>query len=193
VAAAILMNPIQIFSILEHSPWHREAEYEVPADLPQCPEGGCICVWSWIPNGCGEANMYNNAFRCQVTGARDDAPKLAKPVTAQWCEGKPDNCVKGAKRITIFHQQDDINTIHVDDVVQADGHWASPGYNEKMGFYPGAQNDIFEARDESEAPTSTEAPASTAIVVPTYPTANPRNASRHRRHQRRLMSFHKGI
>ncbi|KAF9012214.1 hypothetical protein BDZ89DRAFT_1224185 [Hymenopellis radicata] len=33
-----------VFSVLEKSPWHRVATYDVPAGLPACPPGGCICA-----------------------------------------------------------------------------------------------------------------------------------------------------
>lgn len=172
-----------VISVLPNTPWHRVAEYDIPADLPACDD--CICAFSWIPNHCGQANMNMNAFRCRVTGARPDAPKLAKPVPAKWCEGKPDDCVKGAKQITIYHQQPEINTVDIDNIQQADGHWASPGYNEKTGFYPGAQNDIFETSDNSGSSSS----------APSDPNQMPmcnlkaRSFKNHRRQRRRLLSF----
>lgn len=42
------------------TPWKRIATYEAPADLPACPSAGCTCAWLWVPNGCGQANMYVN-------------------------------------------------------------------------------------------------------------------------------------
>ncbi|KAH7096963.1 hypothetical protein BKA62DRAFT_717982 [Auriculariales sp. MPI-PUGE-AT-0066] len=143
----VKLEDMTVISVLPNSPWHREVEYEIPADLPACDD--CICAWSWVPGGCGEANMYMNAIRCRVTGARPDAPKIAKPVPAKWCENKPEDCVTGAKTITIWHQHKDIDTIDLDGVIQAEGNWATPSYNEKMGFHPGAQNDIFESTTTS--------------------------------------------
>ncbi|KAL0948866.1 hypothetical protein HGRIS_008986 [Hohenbuehelia grisea] len=42
-----------VFSVLPNSPWKRLASFSVPSALPACPQGGCICVWGWVPNGCG--------------------------------------------------------------------------------------------------------------------------------------------
>lgn len=30
------------------TPWKRIATYQVPQDLPACPEGGCHCAWLWV-------------------------------------------------------------------------------------------------------------------------------------------------
>ncbi|KAH7096951.1 hypothetical protein BKA62DRAFT_662307 [Auriculariales sp. MPI-PUGE-AT-0066] len=176
-----------IISVLEHTPWKRMAEYDIPADLPACDD--CVCAYSWIPNHCGIPNMYMNGMKCKVTGARSDAPKVAQAQKAKWCEGKQDDCVKGAKGITIYNQQPDINTVDLQGIYQADGQEASPGYNEKMGFAPGAQNDIFEASSGSPSTsTSTSAPEPTGECSGTN-TLSTRSHSGHRRHQRRLLSF----
>jgi hypothetical protein len=90
-------------SILPETPWHRIAEYDIPADLPACDD--CICAYSWIPNHCGIPNMYMNAFRCRVTGAKANAPKLAKAQPAVWCEDDQTKCKKGPKGITIYNQR----------------------------------------------------------------------------------------
>ncbi|KAL3460260.1 hypothetical protein BJX64DRAFT_263498 [Aspergillus heterothallicus] len=55
--AEVTMENLVVFSVLEHTPWRRLATYEVPQDLPACPEGGCICAWLWVPQGCGQRNM----------------------------------------------------------------------------------------------------------------------------------------
>lgn len=55
--AKVTMENLVVFSTLDHTPWKRLAMYKVP-DLQSCPEGGCMCAWLWIPNGCGEGNMY---------------------------------------------------------------------------------------------------------------------------------------
>lgn len=34
------------------SPFFRKTWYDVPADMPECPEEGCYCAWLWIPDGC---------------------------------------------------------------------------------------------------------------------------------------------
>jgi hypothetical protein len=53
----VTLDNLVVFSIRYHTPWKRLTTYDVP-DLPACPEGGCTCAWLWIPNGCGQANVY---------------------------------------------------------------------------------------------------------------------------------------
>jgi len=92
---AVTMENLVVFSVLKESPWHRLATYQVPQDLPPCPEGGCHCAWLWVPKGCGIPNMYMQGFKCNVTGSTSTktvAP--AKPPT--YCgDGSP--CVTGGK------------------------------------------------------------------------------------------------
>lgn len=52
----VTMENLVVFSVLKHTPWKRMATYQVP-DLPACPDGGCICAWLWVPDGCGQGNM----------------------------------------------------------------------------------------------------------------------------------------
>lgn len=32
-----------VFSVEHECPWKRKVNFPVPADLPACPEGGCLC------------------------------------------------------------------------------------------------------------------------------------------------------
>lgn len=41
-------NDMTIISVNWTSPWYRLTDYEIPADLPPCPEGGCLCTWNWV-------------------------------------------------------------------------------------------------------------------------------------------------
>uniref|UniRef100_D8PUM5 Uncharacterized protein n=1 Tax=Schizophyllum commune (strain H4-8 / FGSC 9210) TaxID=578458 RepID=D8PUM5_SCHCM len=147
------LEDMVVFSVNQHAPWITvDYEYEVP-DLPACPDGGCICAWSWIPNGCGEANMFLNAYRCKVTGATSQRT-LAKPQAPVYCENDDSACVKGAKQLMVWHQADGIDNINVDNRKQASGKWASPAYNDKCGFAHGAQTDIFADGNDSGSSSS---------------------------------------
>ncbi|KAL1727754.1 hypothetical protein EV714DRAFT_253538 [Schizophyllum commune] len=147
------LEDMVVFSVNQHAPWITvDYEYEVP-DLPACPDGGCICAWSWIPNGCGEANMFLNAYRCKVTGATSQRT-LAKPQAPVYCENDDSACVKGAKQLMVWHQADGIDNINVDNRKQASGKWASPAYNDKCGFAHGAQTDIFADGNNSGSSSS---------------------------------------
>ncbi|KAF5386713.1 hypothetical protein D9615_002077 [Tricholomella constricta] len=131
-----------VFSVRYHTPWLRVTSYSVPAAMPACPPGGCICAWGWIPNGCGEPNMYHQAFKCKVTAATAMAPvAVAQPPV--WCEDDPSKCTKGAKQMIYWNQLDG-NNIKVSGFDRAGMH-KSPAYNSKCGFPDGAQNDIFAA------------------------------------------------
>ncbi|KAF9464509.1 hypothetical protein BDZ94DRAFT_1255898, partial [Collybia nuda] len=133
---------LAVFTVRYHTPWKRIASYSVPAAMPACPPEGCICAWGWIPNGCGQPNMYHQAFKCKVTGATATAP-IAAPKPPVWCEDDPARCTKGAKQMIYWNQRDG-NNIAVSGLDRS-GFPKSPAYNNKCGFPDGAQNDIFAA------------------------------------------------
>jgi len=142
--AKLTIADLVVFTVAPNTPFMRLASYEVPALMPACPPGGCLCAWGWVPDHCGQANVYMNGYRCRVTGARDDARPLAQPKPARWCQDNWGECVTGPKMMVIDFQAEG-NTFNSSAVgLQRDGLYASPGYNEKMGFFPGPQNDIFE-------------------------------------------------
>lgn len=130
---------LAVFSVLYHTPWRRIARYEVPR-LPACPPGGCHCAWGWVPNGCGEPNMYMQPFRCKVVGRTGDS-KVARAIPPVWCEDDPHHCVKGAKQMVFWNQLDG-NNVFVSGMDKS-GRGKSPSYNNKMGFAEGAQTGIF--------------------------------------------------
>ncbi|KAJ7184571.1 hypothetical protein C8R46DRAFT_1064474 [Mycena filopes] len=131
---------LAVFTVRYHTPWKRLTTYDVPADMPACPDGGCICAWGWVPNGCGQPNMYHLPYRCKVTGATaTKAIGAAKPPV--WCEGNPSACTPGPRQMIYWNQQDG-NNIEVEGV-DAVGDFKSPAYNDKCGFNDGAQDYIF--------------------------------------------------
>ncbi|KAF2799823.1 hypothetical protein K505DRAFT_190074, partial [Melanomma pulvis-pyrius CBS 109.77] len=122
--SAVTMENLVVFSTLDHTPWKRNATYKVP-DLKECPEGGCHCAWLWIPNGCGEPNMYMQGFKCKVTNAKSTAP-LAKAQVPAYCADDQSKCVKGAKQMLAWHQRTGNN------IETPDG--TTPNYNTKCGW-----------------------------------------------------------
>jgi hypothetical protein len=132
---AVTPEDLTVFSVLPHSVWYREVKYQVP-NLPACPSGGCICAWGWIPDGCGEPNMYMQPFKCTVTGASSSARPVAKAKAPVYCEGNANGCTKGAKQMIFYNQKEGNN-------VQYDSAKGVPFYGEKMGFKSGRQTDIF--------------------------------------------------
>ncbi|KIY71843.1 hypothetical protein CYLTODRAFT_418559 [Cylindrobasidium torrendii FP15055 ss-10] len=155
-----------VFSALYHTPWYRLAKYQVP-NLPACPEDGCTCAWGWVPNGCGEPNMYMQGFKCKVVGETGNRA-LAQAKPPVWCEGEPDKCQTGAKQMVYWHQLDG-NNVEVDGFDSA-GMNKSPGYNRKMGFDNGRQTDIFD--DSATVTTTSIAPTSTSFA-PENPNKDP--------------------
>uniref|UniRef100_A0A8H7Y189 Uncharacterized protein n=1 Tax=Psilocybe cubensis TaxID=181762 RepID=A0A8H7Y189_PSICU len=148
---AVTPQNLAVFTVRYNTPWKRVISYDVPANLPACPEGGCICAWGWVPNGCGQPNMYHQPFKCKVTGAKSTTP-IAPPQPPVWCEGNPGACVKGSKQM-IYWNQNEGNNIAVSGY-DLSGSFKSPAYNAKLGFADGAQNDIFAGAPSAPAGNS---------------------------------------
>jgi hypothetical protein len=72
--------------------------------------------------------------KCIVTGS-NSTRRLAEAKPSVYCEDDPSKCVKGAKQMIFFNQADGNNVINPPKM---------PTYNLRMGFYEGAQNDIFQ-------------------------------------------------
>lgn len=79
--------------------------------------------------------MYMQGFKCMVTGSTSKRV-VAKAQTPTYCKDDPSKCRFGAKSIIVYAQAGGNN------VPGASVH-KRPLYNEVMGFYDGAQNDIF--------------------------------------------------
>ncbi len=59
-----------IFSVQQTCVWNLHTHFEIPADMPPCPNGKCICAWHWIhrPDSGSEQSsfIYLNSERNQV-------------------------------------------------------------------------------------------------------------------------------
>lgn len=159
--ASLQPSDMTVISVNHYSPWTREISYAIPAGLPPCPAGGCLCTWNWIhqsSNGEGYGQeIYNNLYRCTVTGNTDSTKVVQKGLVPKDCTGNPSGCVKGAKQPMYLYQASGNNLPNLP---------TPPNYNDNWGFADGAQNDIF-------TPTSTGGGASapTATALPTGWTA----------------------
>ncbi|KAF8191670.1 hypothetical protein K438DRAFT_900332 [Mycena galopus ATCC 62051] len=161
-----------VFTVRYHTPWLRVTTYDVPADLPACPSGGCICGWGWIPNGCGEPNMYHLPYKCMVTGATG-TKAVGTPKPPVWCEDDPSACVTGPKQMLYWNQLEG-NNIEVSGYDLAGEH-KSPAYNSKCGFNDGASCSLLPLSPHSlrEFPFSPFADFSCspfAFPLPAFPT-----------------------
>ncbi|KZV88442.1 hypothetical protein EXIGLDRAFT_772722 [Exidia glandulosa HHB12029] len=160
---SVKLSDFTVFSVLPNTPFKRLATYQVP-NLPACPSGGCICMWGWVPNGCGQSNMYQLPFKCKVTGAKLTATPLGKPKVPVWCQSNQKACVKGPKQMVIQYQASGNNVV-LPPGMQAEGGWPSPGYNSKMGFTAGAQTDIFVTATVKGQAVETASAASAAVTA----------------------------
>ncbi|KIW22157.1 uncharacterized protein PV07_12478 [Cladophialophora immunda] len=155
--AAITLEDLVVFTVLEHTPWKRAATYQVPAAMPACPEGGCTCAWLWVPKGCGQPNIYMQGFKCMVTGATSTIP-LAKAQAPVMCDTDPSKCVKGAKQMIVWNQLTGNNVVTTG--------LQTPAYNTRNGFTPGPQDDIFEGAPSAPVgPASSSTTASSSVFI----------------------------
>ncbi|KAF8471114.1 hypothetical protein BDZ91DRAFT_677604 [Kalaharituber pfeilii] len=131
--------------------------FEIPAGLPPCPNGKCVCGWFWQGQVSND-EMYMNGFDCSVENPGDRV--LAKPVPPKECrEGMGVECVRGAKQ-PMYWANEGAN-------VEYHGPERKPAYLDYWGFPDGAQNDIFEPEQEPPAPDPIgEAPMQPAPAPP---------------------------
>jgi hypothetical protein len=163
------LEDLVVFTVLEHTPWHTEATYQVPAAMPACPPGGCTCAYLWVPKGCGQPNMYMQGFKCKVTGATSTTP-VGKGKAPTYCADDTSKCVSGPKQMIVWNQKDGNN---VDTTGMP--FLTAPGYNARNGFKPGPQDDIFAGSPSapaSSASTTTSAAASSSSVAASSATSD---------------------
>ncbi|GFZ47836.1 hypothetical protein JCM24511_05583 [Saitozyma sp. JCM 24511] len=149
-------NDLTVISINQTAVWARAVDYQIPAGMPPCPTGGCLCTWNWIH----EANhgegypfeMYNVLYRCQVTGATDATKTVQRGSVPVDCTNSSSSCITGPKTPMYIYQADGNNIAHLN---------TPPNYKSTWGFNDGAQNDIFVAATK---------PAPTTYIVNPYAT-----------------------
>ncbi|KAI0671907.1 hypothetical protein C8Q78DRAFT_1031345 [Trametes maxima] len=152
-----------VFSVNQTCVWTRFTDFQVPARMPPCPEGGCTCAWFWIhsQDSGGEQN-YMNGFKCNITGSTSDVA-LAKPQLPRRCGADPDNkkpaapgnCTYGAKQPFYWFQKERNNMF--------EGTYSPPFYTDLYNFKDGAQDDIFVDSYPNGLPT----PSPNSTFVPT--------------------------
>lgn len=150
-----------VFSVNHQCIWNRFTDFPVPAKMPACPNGKCICAWLWQhqPDAGGD-EMYMNGFQCSVTGATATTP-IPQGKVATKCADDATKCVKGPKTPFYWDQADSNNIFN--------GIYDPPMYLDSFGFADGAQNDLWDSVDGSSsaaaAKSSTTAAASTSVAV----------------------------
>ncbi|PPQ83501.1 hypothetical protein CVT25_006991 [Psilocybe cyanescens] len=143
-ARAVQPEDFTVFSVNHTCVWTRFTDFQVPARMPPCPEGGCICAFFWIhsPLSGGEEN-YMNGFKCNVTGSTSNSA-VAKSKLPRRCgsdlpnqklQDVPANCTYGAKQ-PFYWFNNELNNMF-------EGTFSPPVYNDLYNFADGAQDDIF--------------------------------------------------
>jgi hypothetical protein len=127
-----------VISVNHTCPWTREVDFAIPEGLPPCPEGGCHCMWGWVPDPSAVQQHYLLGYRCIVTGLVGDKA-LAAPQVARKCPFEKNNCTIAAKQMH-----------YVDQLERNNNNQAfndPPFYNDDYGYQNGAQLDIWQVDD----------------------------------------------
>ncbi|KAG8708896.1 hypothetical protein FRC11_006084 [Ceratobasidium sp. 423] len=158
---AVTPEDFAIFSVNHQCVWNRFTSFEVPAKLPECPGGKCICSFFWIHReDSGGEEMYMNPFDCAVTNATSSVP-IPPPQVPRYCPVDKTNCTVGAKQPFYWLQKEGNNMLN--DMFDP------PTYTDDYGFKDGAQDDLWDspARTTSIASTATATSTSQAATSTT--------------------------
>jgi len=167
---------LTVFSVQQECVWKRETTFDIPADMPPCPNGKCICSWQWqhkSQRGEGYANeLYMVGFDCNVLNSKS-SKALAKPQVPVECRNDASKCVKGAKQPMYWQgaQLDGWNVPTYDGMLP-------PTYTDEWGFSQGSQDDIFTSGPASSDDSASS--SSAATPEPTRKAAYKADSARHR-------------
>ncbi|KAF8332402.1 uncharacterized protein EI90DRAFT_3055522 [Cantharellus anzutake] len=160
-----------VFSINQTCVWERETYFQVPKDMPPCPNGMCTCAWFWIHQAdAGSEQNYMIAFQCNIANATGTVP-VAKGNPARRCgddprynrPANPANCTYGAREPAYWYQFEENNFF--EDTLDP------PVYTPLYGWTDGAQDDIFRTvpfgTDPNTVPNPITMSGSTTTPTPT--------------------------
>ncbi|CAE6384342.1 unnamed protein product [Rhizoctonia solani] len=155
---AVKPEDFAIFSVNHRCVWNRFTEFEVPAKLPECPGGKCICSFFWIHReDSGGEEMYMNPFDCAVANATSALP-IPPAQVPRYCPVDKGNCTVGAKQ-PFYWLQKEGNNIFNDSL-------DPPTYTEDYGFKQGAQNDMWDSAAGTTSIVSSASIISTSQAAP---------------------------
>ncbi|KAF9647898.1 hypothetical protein BDM02DRAFT_3097345 [Thelephora ganbajun] len=166
---SIKPEDLAIFSVNHECVWKVNTAFQIPKDMPSCPPDGCICGWHWIHSvDSGSAQMYMNGFRCKVTGSTSNNPIVTPQVPKRYCThpsrctGDLSKCNQGAQQPLYWFQAEGNNMFN--------GQYDPPYYLDEWGFTDGAQNNIFNKRNDNSnvntTPPADNKPTSTSADQP---------------------------
>ncbi|KAF8337592.1 uncharacterized protein EI90DRAFT_3256312 [Cantharellus anzutake] len=185
-----------IFSVQHQCVWTRWTAFDVPADMPACPNGKCICAWHWasqcITGYVKALTDTLSQFRSTIqirdlnrskSGSHRDetpwetpGPRYCGADSAKNKPAVPSNCTYGAKSPMWWFQAEGNNMF--EDAMDA------PTYNDRYHFSQGAQVDIFGdvpatsySSSTSFTPTPTTTSTSTSTSTTTTTTTTTSSAS----------------
>lgn len=153
-AKTVTGDDFTVISVNYRSVWERDATYQFPAGMPECPPEGCLCTWNWLhtagntrnpPAPAGQAQgegygfeIFNNLFRCKVSNAINNNNKVGAGQNPVDCSKDRSKCVTGPKKPIIAWQANG-NTVNFNNAQD----YGFPTYNMRFGFANGAQNDAI--------------------------------------------------
>ncbi|KAF9790728.1 hypothetical protein BJ322DRAFT_409934 [Thelephora terrestris] len=156
---SIQPQDLAVFSVNQQCVWNVDTGFQIPKDMPPCPDGGCICAWHWIHSvDSGSAQMFMNGFRCQVTGSTANTP-IGTPQVPKRCTNDPSQCYTGPQQPLYWYQAEGNNIFT--------GQYDPPHYLDEWGFFDGAQNGIFGNGGNSSPSSSSSSPSSSSSSSPT--------------------------
>ncbi|KAG8746514.1 hypothetical protein FRC10_004648 [Ceratobasidium sp. 414] len=160
---AVKPEDFAIFSVNHQCVWNRFTDFAVPAKLPECPGGKCICSFFWIHKAdSGGEEMYMNPFDCNVANATSTAP-IPPPQVPRYCPVDKTNCTVGAKQPFYWLQNEGNNMFN--------DFYDPPTYSDNYGFKDGAQDDLWDSIQASSS-SSLVATSSAAGVIQTLSTTS---------------------
>jgi hypothetical protein len=85
---AVQPEDFAIFTTNRNCVWTRYTDFEVPAAMPECPPGGCICSWFWIHEP--DSGSEQVISRCSTTMASPNPYRTelhdTLPLQGHWCD-----------------------------------------------------------------------------------------------------------
>jgi hypothetical protein len=120
-----------VMSIQDRCVRERATSFQIPSNLPACPEGGCTCGWFWSGKN-SDPEMYMNGFRCDVQGGA--------VVSSYPTPGEPTKGSDLSGPTQPFYWGNSLNNIGYQFAGGIEG---KPTYNAAYGWKVGAQEGAF--------------------------------------------------
>lgn len=121
-----------VFSVNHYCVKQLRTVFDIPAGMPPCPNGKCVCAWFWQGQVSND-EMYMNGFDCEI-GTPGDR-RIGAPQPPKECREGMGPCVQGPKQPTYWANEGQNIEYH--------GYDRKPAYLDYWGYKDGAQNDIF--------------------------------------------------